>query len=1148
MTPPLTPKSSQEELELGPPGSQWQFHTYLRAFYPFHPTCDDNSSTVTLPLNQGDIILLHSVHTNGWADGTLLSSGARGWLPTNYCETYDYEPIRNLMKALTSIWDLLRGSGHGGMVVLNNPDFTRGLVAGVRILLERTNCLNRESAMVQSHHGLRRSRKVLLSELSGLVRMSRSVQRITNENENDIYRMLGQDVDDMILKAFKLVLCAIKFLDIWIEELSSTSMISYDGSEDAHVPPTPPTERKVSRSVEHSHLPTRTSDPVPHSSLTHDQNPTVHQEQAASRPRYSRSSQTQPLMGKSNSIRRMSRPSSFQTKRDSLSHRASLHVEAAGPPNPRLASAHLSLSHDTFLNCLGSFIGLHLHSRSSSELLVNTQQAVLACRSLLGVVELIWDRDPQKSELLWEARENLHGEIAELMQATQDVLQPARSGEDVFIPTQGKRLVGAATACIRGAGECVAKARFVIERIGDFDVESAGTDRLPVIATSVEHAAKPLESDEDAIATQQTTAPPPPTSKPPPPPPPIEMPSTPQSTDTMSSTSGFSSSLANDFHGPNATTTRFSRRSLLPPLPHFAGPLLLQEDFSPASQTSFSSTGSGASNSNGLSSRNESIDDSSLGSSSAYVGSMQDSETSAASSTSTRATSPDVLSSQPFGLMFSSHDSQPMLNEESEDLEVDLREKSFAHELVYSKTGQITGGTLPALIECLTTHDSTPDAIFVSTFYLTFRLFTTPCNFAQGLIDRFGYVSDSPQAAGVVRLRVYNVFKGWLESHWRNDCDIPALDLIQQFALDRLSAAIPNAGRRLFELTQKVSNVHGSLVPRLISSIGKTNTALAQYVAPDTPLPAPIITKSQLTALKNWKATGASLSILDFDPLELARQFTLKESRIFCSILPEELLATEWTKKSGSMAVNVRAMSTLSTDLTNLVADCVLQLEDPTKRAKLIKRWVKIAKKCLELNNYDSLMAILCGLTSSTISRLKRTWEVVPAKTRADLEGLNAIVASSRNYASLRQRLQSQVPPCLPFVGTYLTDLTFVDVGNQTTRQLPGEGNGESISVINFDKHVKTARIISELQRFQIPYRLTEVPELQTWMQDQLVRVRSSDESNLQTYYRRSLLLEPRQLPVEVHTPNPSSKEKFDLFARAWPHLSKEKVAIAPSQ
>ena len=111
------------------------FHTYLRAFYPFQPTCDYDSSTVTLPFQRGDIILIHSVHVNGWADGTLLSSGARGWLPTNYCEVYDGQPIRNLLKALTRYWDLMRSANTTSLEVYGNHEYVRGLVAGVRCLL-----------------------------------------------------------------------------------------------------------------------------------------------------------------------------------------------------------------------------------------------------------------------------------------------------------------------------------------------------------------------------------------------------------------------------------------------------------------------------------------------------------------------------------------------------------------------------------------------------------------------------------------------------------------------------------------------------------------------------------------------------------------------------------------------------------------------------------------------------------------------------------------------------------------------------------------------------------------------------------------------------------------------------------------------------
>ena len=132
MTPPLTPLDSEMSFE-----RHANFHTYLRASYPYRPDYQQGLTTVTLPLNSGDVILVHSVQSNGWADGTLLVSGDRGWLPTNYCEGYESEPIRNLMKALTVFWDLVEGSSIQGLVVFRNSDYVRGLVAGVRCLLVR---------------------------------------------------------------------------------------------------------------------------------------------------------------------------------------------------------------------------------------------------------------------------------------------------------------------------------------------------------------------------------------------------------------------------------------------------------------------------------------------------------------------------------------------------------------------------------------------------------------------------------------------------------------------------------------------------------------------------------------------------------------------------------------------------------------------------------------------------------------------------------------------------------------------------------------------------------------------------------------------------------------------------------------------------
>lgn len=138
MTPPLTPNDSQEGLNFGDRVWGSEFHNYVRASHHFHPACDENSLTVTLPLDSGDIILVHSIHINGWADGTLLNSGARGWLPTNYCEPYGGEHIHALLKSLTNFYDMVRGRTNEGSKIFNSQDYVQGLVAGVRNLLVMT--------------------------------------------------------------------------------------------------------------------------------------------------------------------------------------------------------------------------------------------------------------------------------------------------------------------------------------------------------------------------------------------------------------------------------------------------------------------------------------------------------------------------------------------------------------------------------------------------------------------------------------------------------------------------------------------------------------------------------------------------------------------------------------------------------------------------------------------------------------------------------------------------------------------------------------------------------------------------------------------------------------------------------------------------
>lgn len=1157
MTPPTTPHGSQEDLiahgspHLPPP----VFHNFLRAFYPFHPSYAMTDSAVTLPLNEGDVVLVHSIHTNGWADGTLLASGARGWLPTNYCYSYDPDEMRNLLKALLNFWDLLRSAAVDDDQIFGNQEFMKGIIAGVRYLLvcreqfycascrcssnkdsqERTNCLTRESSVIQRHEGLRRGRKSLLSELSSLVKTAKRLteQQRTMAPTDDV----NNTVDEMILKAFKIVTKGVRFLDVLEDDRQARApavTLMPTVVEENYVPPTPPADSTTSLDDDGSTI--RGQD----AGSRHSDNGLA---SGTPTPEPSDETQTSGSTTDRLSARRNSRLSmngvkqvNFSRLSSSFSHRVSL----AGPsPLSRpqnLVSERLTSSHDTFLSHLGSFIGrLHLQSQSRPDLALAIKQSATSGGALLVVVDVVCAHSSSTKDLLEQPRAAMYDRILDLVHAARDILTHNNGPElaDIIMPQDNSRLLSASTGCVRATGECVAKTKWVIERIGDFEFEfDSGSLGIDLDLRALEAVVKDKERDRLSDIPEIRAPPvssvnkPLPVDKPLPDVPHEASPLQDRRLSSLTDTSRRHSLLLDGETSDNASFVSSVRPSL-PPLPKLATSF---EDYIPTES-------SAGLDSDGRSSyHRESLIATSSATGSAYLN--RDSESSLIS-TSTRATTPDHLAPRP----------QPSLSElsthsntahgDEDDVESKLLEKTYAHELMFNKEGQVTGGSLPALVERLTTHESTPDALFVSTFFLTFRLFCAPSKLAEALIDRFEYVSDSPHMAGPVRLRVYNVFKQWLESHWRDEVDHEALPVIQQFADGKLANALPSASKRLLDLVQRVTSSDATLVPRLVSSIGKANPTISHYVSVDTPMPAPAINKSQAQALVAWKSGGHCPTILDFEPLEIARQLTLKQMSIFCSILPEELLGSQWMKKGGTGSPNVKALTALSTELSNLVAETILHYNEVKKRAAVIKQWIKVAHQCLELKNYDALMAIICSLNSSTITRLRRTWEAVSPKRREMLKTLQAVIEPAQNHKAVRARLADHIPPCLPFQGMFLTDLTFVDIGNPATKQLQGD-DGTDMTVINFDKHTRTAKIIGELQRFQMPYRLTELPDLQEWLQAEMARVRESDTSNnvQVSYYRKSLLLEPREGTVP-RTPldGPGGANAQNLFT--WRRIDK---------
>lgn len=436
----------------------------------------------------------------------------------------------------------------------------------------------------------------------------------------------------------------------------------------------------------------------------------------------------------------------------------------------------------------------------------------------------------------------------------------------------------------------------------------------------------------------------------------------------------------------------------------------------------------------------------------------------------------------------------PATPKESEDIPEYLR-LDHEGEIAYDyKTDppMLRGGTLTALVEQLTRHDRL-DSPFNNTFLLTYRSFTTAPELFDLLVKRWtlqpppGLADEGlqhwiDQKQKPIRFRVVNILKSWFDNYWMEGSEETSQQLMQKvydFAQDTVqSTSTPGAGPLMTAIEQRMR--------------GQDATSKRLVLTLNGQAPAPIIPK-------NMK----KLKFLDIDALEFARQLTIIESRLYGKIRPTECLNKTWQKKlaadEADPAANVKALILHSNQLTNWVAQMILTQADVKRRVVVIKHFVTIADKCRSLNNFSCLTSIISALGSAPIHRLNRTWTQVNARTTQTLESMRKLMGSTKNFLEYRDTLHKANPPCIPFFGIYLTDLTFIEDGIPSIIK--------KTQLINFAKRAKTAEVIRDIQQYQnVPYGLQGVSELQ----DYIVR-NMQTAGDVHEMYERSLQVEPRE-------------------------------------
>uniref|UniRef100_A0A8C5L1U3 CRK SH3-binding GNRP n=1 Tax=Jaculus jaculus TaxID=51337 RepID=A0A8C5L1U3_JACJA len=189
----------------------------------------------------------------------------------------------------------------------------------------------------------------------------------------------------------------------------------------------------------------------------------------------------------------------------------------------------------------------------------------------------------------------------------------------------------------------------------------------------------------------------------------------------------------------------------------------------------------------------------------------------------------------------------------------------------------------------------------------------------------------------------------------------------------------------------------------------------------------------------------------DFHSHEIAEQLTLLDAELFYKIeIPEVLL---WAKEQNEeKSPNLTQFTEHFNNMSYWVRSIIMLQEKAQDRERLLLKFIKIMKHLRKLNNFNSYLAILSALDSAPIRRLE--WQ---RQTSEGLAEYCTLIDSSSSFRAYRAALSEVEPPCIPYLGLILQDLTFVHLGN------PDYIDGK----VNFSKRWQQFNILDSMRCFQ---------------------------------------------------------------------------------
>lgn len=129
---------------------------------------------------------------------------------------------------------------------------------------------------------------------------------------------------------------------------------------------------------------------------------------------------------------------------------------------------------------------------------------------------------------------------------------------------------------------------------------------------------------------------------------------------------------------------------------------------------------------------------------------------------------------------------------------------------------------------------------------------------------------------------------------------------------------------------------------------------------------------------------------------------------------------------------NVNRMINHFNHVAQWVSNMILLRDKAKHRAQVMDKFMNIALKLRQLNNYNGLAAVLAGINGTAIHRLAQTRSLVPAETQKRFARLVILMGTQKSHFAYRLAWENSPLPRIPFIPLHRRDLVSAEEGSKT--------------------------------------------------------------------------------------------------------------------